>query len=375
MRYEETDFSDEDIQMNEPFHVPFFPEYFFPERTVRTVARHEDFYSLLLHHPPQKPVPIGPEHQAEVPSWNPEYRPNDGGGDDEVSAFTILPTPDFAASKLEKTGVGRTECYCDDKGSIRCVKRHVVEARDRLERTIGHNAFAELGFLEMGEAVAEQWSENEEQLFHQVVFSNPISTGKNFWNLLSSSFPSRTKREIVSYYFNVFMLRRRGEQNRFGMSNIDSDNDEWHISDEEDDDDSIVESPLPHAKSIVNGVFSECDDGVDKTFEKADKKTATSEYQDTQDDSCTSFDNNATSVEEHKPNSKDDRWHVGLNSLNNSGIHNYILEPCDATKIWDVGYIGGGCWKRETDFLPTCSMIKEVFGNESWNCKFDGKGP
>ena len=51
-------------------------------------------------------------------------------------------------------------------------------------------------------------------------------------------FPSRTKKDIVSYYFNVFMLKVRAEQNRLDPRNIDSDDDEWQGSD-----DSVVESP------------------------------------------------------------------------------------------------------------------------------------
>lgn len=104
MRYEDTDFSDEDIQMDEPFHVPFFPDYFFPERTVMTVPHHEDVYSLLLHHPPQKHVPMGPDHQAEIPLWNPEKHQTDvGGGDDDVSGTTITPMPRYQNVKVRKS--------------------------------------------------------------------------------------------------------------------------------------------------------------------------------------------------------------------------------------------------------------------------------
>ncbi|EEF48646.1 hypothetical protein RCOM_1750560 [Ricinus communis] len=56
--------------------------------------------------------------------------------------------------------------------------------------------------------------------------------------------------EIVSYYFNVFMLRRRAVQNRSNFLDIDSDDDELHginrgsfkarVLDE--DDDSDIES-------------------------------------------------------------------------------------------------------------------------------------
>lgn len=101
--------------------------------------------------------------------------------------------------------------------------------------------------------MAEKWSEEDQHLFQEVVFSNPSSAGKNFWDNLSAVYPSRTKKEIVSYYYNVFMLRRRAEQNRCDPLNIDSDDDEWKESDDEftiseedviseEDEDSVVDS-------------------------------------------------------------------------------------------------------------------------------------
>nr|GEX31874.1 hypothetical protein [Tanacetum cinerariifolium] len=48
----------------------------------------------------------------------------------------------------------------------------------------------------------------------------------NFWRRASESIPSKTKDVLVSYYFNVFVLRRRSYQNRINPDNIDSDDDE-----------------------------------------------------------------------------------------------------------------------------------------------------
>ncbi|GKC89283.1 ELM2 domain-containing protein [Tanacetum coccineum] len=84
--------------------------------------------------------------------------------------------------------------------------------------------------LEMGEVAAAKWTEEEERLFHEVVYLNPASVGGRFWKELSIEFPSRTKKEIVSYYFNVFILRRRAVQNRSQVLYPDSDNDEWRQS-------------------------------------------------------------------------------------------------------------------------------------------------
>ncbi|KAK2655706.1 hypothetical protein Ddye_008758 [Dipteronia dyeriana] len=144
---------------------------------------------------------------------------------------------------------------CENGGSIRCVRQHIVEVREKLREYIGLGRFVELGFLDMGEVVADKWSDGEEQLFHNIVNSNSFRLGKKFLDILSIVFPSRSKMDIVSYYFNVFMLRRRAEQNRCYPVNIDSDNDEWQGSDDsgdseigmsDDDEDSVVESPAYH---------------------------------------------------------------------------------------------------------------------------------
>ncbi|EPS62161.1 hypothetical protein M569_12631, partial [Genlisea aurea] len=130
-------------------------------------------------------------------------------------------------------GVRRTDCCsCPNRGSMRCVQQHVKEARERLLNSVGDEKFLQLGFLDMGEEVASNWTPDEERLFHEIVFSNPKSRGRNFWSCLRDAFPHSTMKELVSYYFNVFMLRRRAVQNRSFVLEIDSDDDdvEWGSS-------------------------------------------------------------------------------------------------------------------------------------------------
>ncbi|KAI4303770.1 hypothetical protein MLD38_039365 [Melastoma candidum] len=244
--------SEEDVLIQAPFNTCFFPEYFYPERSV---TRREVIYSLLLECPPQKKVSIGPLHQADIPQLK------DADGDinqvdslsgvkdrdkfeEPLAGTSIIPMPTTALSvdSVVEPEHGIIDCNCLYKGSIRCVRQHVMEERDKLKTLLGLQVFEELGFSNMGEEVAEKWTEEEESLFHEVVFSNPSSMGRNFWSCLSHSFPSRTKAEIVSYYFNVFMLRKRAEQNRLDPMNANSDNDEWQAIEEEDED-SVVESP------------------------------------------------------------------------------------------------------------------------------------
>lgn len=249
--------SEEDAGSGEPLYLPLFQEYFefnFPRRTAVQV---QDAYSVLLNSSPRRQVPLGPNHQADIPLWCPdatqeEYRSSSHPLDDEKEQ-NVLGTTVFCPSESEnssfgdiRAGQGRKDCGCSDEGSIRCVQQHVKEAREKMREVFGEEKFSEFGFYDMGEEVAFKWTDEEGRMFHDVVFSNPASLGKNFWRHLSAVFPSRTKQELVSYYFNVFMLRRRAVQNRSNLD-IDSDDDEWHgnvggFDGVEDDEDSVVES-------------------------------------------------------------------------------------------------------------------------------------
>ncbi|OIW18511.1 hypothetical protein TanjilG_13263 [Lupinus angustifolius] len=248
----------EDVQLEPPVYLPFVPEYFSPERPMKTIVRYVDIYSILLENPPHKLIPVGANHQADIPAWDSSAtsrpRASDAVQDEaeeRLMGTCIIPMPQMELSVHDDgVGKGRTDCSCEDKGSVRCVRQHIIEAREKLVKTFGHEKFTDLGLSDMGEQVAAKWSAEEEQLFCEVVFNNPATLGRNFWNYLSIVFPLKTKREIVCYYFNVFMLRRRAEQNRNSFLNIDSDDDEWQgddgneISTQEEDEDSIAESPV-----------------------------------------------------------------------------------------------------------------------------------
>ncbi|KAL1539458.1 hypothetical protein AAHA92_28076 [Salvia divinorum] len=206
----------------------------FPEYIDINIPRHplnqiEEPYIDLFNSPPRKEVPLGFDHQAEVPLWDPnasnfcdDYR------EERLIGTCIIAMPDLNDSKMEGVGVGcgRTDCCCLDTGSMRCVQQHVNEAREKLRETIGYGNFVDLGFCNMGDEVAYQWTPHDEQVFHDIVYTNPESHGRKFWKHLSVAFPTRTKNELVSYYFNVFVLRRRAVQNRSYLLEIDSDDDE-----------------------------------------------------------------------------------------------------------------------------------------------------
>ncbi|XWS23109.1 hypothetical protein CRYUN_Cryun29cG0093100 [Craigia yunnanensis] len=419
---------------------PVSPEYFkfdFPRRMFAPV---EDSYSLLLDRSPRRQVRLGPNYQANIPSWtrnikkdkftqNGALDTNDNDYEEIMMGTCVIPMPnsDLSTNNNGKVGTGRNNCSCLDRGSLRCVQQHVMEAREKLRKSVGHEKFMKLGFYDVGEDVAYKWSEEDEEIFCEVVYTNPASLGKKFWKHLSVVFPSRSKRELVSYYFNVFILQRRAVQNRSSILDIDSDDDEWHGSQQayevkasEEDEDSAIES-LADQEDLVNhegecleddddsgdsdgdsGVGDYCssaareDYGVnlllkgnvaksfdesrfDPVFEQTDKVSGVVEDFNVQDDSCMSFEFQPNMVDSHSLIGIKTNLHVsemktdlsnclrdkvdGFNELVN---HVYLLDTCDA-KIWDAEYPTAST--KGIDLQPACNIIEEIFGQDTWDNK------
>ncbi|XP_008776476.1 uncharacterized protein LOC103696583 [Phoenix dactylifera] len=438
--------SEEVTNLDSGVSVHFLPSYFEEYQTAQGFHQVEELYSPLFDYPPRKPVAVGPNHQADIPEWRSrDFRNSFKDSDDCVSSpltsrtcsssavphmideddsdkwvgTCVMPMPcsDSLASEIRAVHC-KTDCSCLDEGSIQCVRQHVIEAREKLRRMLGQDRFEELGFDDMGEDVAKKWTEEEEQLFQDVVLINPASLGKNFWNHLPQVLPSRNSKELVSYYFNVFMLRKRAEQNRSDPLNVDSDNDEWQESDdgefattEEDEEDSVVESLAnqgdpacgkdgPEATDINEDVDDEdeCEDypiadkneeglcGVSErcvsnksnfcpTVQLIDKNLQNGVEQDVRDDSCMSFEgqqNGADScggaadnldmqhslIEDHD-NLLEEYRNDGTSDMTD---HEFFDGHCDP-KTWDIIYNRGA---GKDDFLSTCNVIEEVFGNGAW---------
>ncbi|KAJ9568205.1 hypothetical protein OSB04_004171 [Centaurea solstitialis] len=330
-----------------------------------------------------KEVPIGAEYQAVIPEWcgydanNASFRScssktlafcrtspaNSTDDENKFMGSRVISNheADGTFCNDDAVGRGRTDCHCEDPDSLRCVRQHIKEAREKLRRNIGHERFLELGFYSMGDVVACKWTEEDEQLFHEVVYSNPVSLGRNFWVHLAEAFPSRTNQEIVSYYFNVFVLQRRAEQNRCDPMNADSDDDEWQGSDQ--DEDLCRDEIEKYGFSIGNPGFDYNEDmgflhGFRGSINFSETQSAMVDENggdcDFQDDSCTSSD---TGVEPEASDVKVDCGKLWSN-------RDFILEPLDS-KGWDMGCFSFP--RNKTDFLSTGSMIEEVFGVESWN--------
>ncbi|KAK3222888.1 hypothetical protein Dsin_009913 [Dipteronia sinensis] len=414
-------------------------EFDFPRRTF---VPYGESYSSHLNCSPRKQVPLGPNHQASIPSWggcmnnnildcestmsannSPNYLRSYCSADieteEKLMGTCIIPMPDrnLYVLKSDNAGEGTMNCDCLDEGSVRCVRQHVMEAREKLLKSLGHEKFVKLGFCDMGEEVSGKWSEAEEQVFHEVVYSNPVSSGRNFWKQLSAVFPSRTRKEIVNYYFNVFMLRRRAAQNRSHMLDIDSDDDEWHgshgcssevgvireyedsatesqldqedqadceedSSDEDDDDGDDSDGDVGDCSGDAIGEDSE----IDQIYQACNAKSfdvggsaskipgRADDGFDVQDDSCTSFEFQPDMVDSCGPvdagsglksdlsKSLHGKLDDGCNDLVG---HAYLMDSCDA-KVWDARYPSP---TKGVDFLPTCNIIDEIFGQGTWDTK------
>ncbi|XVF85835.1 hypothetical protein PTKIN_Ptkin17bG0149700 [Pterospermum kingtungense] len=426
--------SEEDTGSGAAATSPVSPEYFdfdFPRRTVAPV---EDAYYLLLDRSPRRQIPLGPNHQANVPSWGRHMKKDssvqngasythDNDYEEIMMGTCIIPMPDSDLSANNfGVGTGRTDCSCLDRSSFRCVQQHVMEAREKLRKSLGHEKFVKLGFYDMGEDVAYKWSEEDEDIFREVVYNNPASLGKNFWKRLSAVFPSRSKRELVSYFFNVFILERRAVQNRSSILDIDSDDDEWHgsqlacdVKSSEEDEDSAIE--FSNQEDLTNhegdcvedddddddddSDDSDCDSGVgdygvnllskgnvgksfddsrfDPVFEQTDKVSGVVEDFGVQDDSCMSFEFHPNMINSHSLIDTKANLHVGGTKTGLSkgmqdkvdgsaelASHVYLLDTCDA-KLWDAKYPTAST--KGIDLQPTCNIIEEIFGQDTWDNK------
>ncbi|XP_027921685.1 AT-rich interactive domain-containing protein 2 [Vigna unguiculata] len=169
----------------------------------------------------EKQVSVGPRFQAEIPEWT-------GVASDSDSKWLgtrVWSWKHGTEPATTETDVGRgrqEKCSCEHQGSVACVRLHIAENRMKVKLELG-SEFYHWGFDRMGEEVSLQWTTVEEKRFKDIMRSNVPSKIKYFWNNVCKYFPNRTRRQLVSYYFNVFLIQLRTYQNRATPKNIDSD--------------------------------------------------------------------------------------------------------------------------------------------------------
>ncbi|XP_051147115.1 AT-rich interactive domain-containing protein 2-like [Andrographis paniculata] len=162
-----------------------------------------------------KRILTGQQFQVELPEFS--------GADEYQSDSKWLGTKTWPLEKGEyrpllierdPMGKGRQEvCGCSIPSSPECIRFHIQEKRTKLKLELGP-AFNNWKFDNMGESVALTWTEPDMNKFKNVVESNQVTDEKYFWKELFKSFPKKGREALVSYYFNVYLLRRRGKQNR-----------------------------------------------------------------------------------------------------------------------------------------------------------------
>lgn len=176
----------------------------------------------------KKIASIGSEFQADIPEWKNDIYESDS----KWLGTRIWPLDKNEQTRIlierDPTGKGREDtCGCEYPGSYDCIRFHLSEKRRKLKLELG-SAFYHLKFDRMGEKVTLSWTTKDEQKFHDIAKSSPLSEDESFsyWPDLFRCFPHKSRESLVSYYFNVFLLRRIGQQNRMSASDIDSDDDE-----------------------------------------------------------------------------------------------------------------------------------------------------
>ncbi|CAN6579091.1 unnamed protein product [Malus baccata var. baccata] len=183
--------------------------------------------------PREKDVSIGSHAQADVPEWTGVASESDikwlG-----TRVWPLKLEEDGPLSETDLIGQGRQDkCGCGFPGSVACFRFHITEARMKLKRELG-SLFYHWRFDRMGEEVSLRWTAEEEKRFKDLVKLNHsnspfiegnTSSSSSFWDSASKWFLRKTREDLVSYYFNVFVVQRRSYQNRATPKTIDSDDD------------------------------------------------------------------------------------------------------------------------------------------------------
>ncbi|XP_057510579.1 AT-rich interactive domain-containing protein 2-like [Actinidia eriantha] len=177
--------------------------------------------------PFQKHVSVGPLFQAEVPEWTGVVPDSDSKWLGTMMWHPPQNGKHNSPVEMDPIGEGkRDSCSCQLPGSVRCIRFHIAEKRMKLKLELG-SLFYHWRFDRMGEEVSLSWTIAEEKRFKDMVRLKPPSLNKFFWDIqVLKFFPTKTREQLVSYYFNVFLVRCRTYQNRVTPKDIDSDDDE-----------------------------------------------------------------------------------------------------------------------------------------------------
>ncbi|KAK4418968.1 AT-rich interactive domain-containing protein 1 [Sesamum alatum] len=191
-------------------------------RHLQPLRRSIRLLNFIGDHLQRKAIPVGPHFQASVPEWSgPVNRSvliaayNSDSDNSKWLGSRVWP---IEIGNMKTTGrtIGkgrRNSCCCVSPGFSDCIRRHIFEKRLLLQSDLGP-AFFSWKFDEMGEQVSNSWSPKEQQTFESLVKRRPSSNGKNFLKRALKCFPNKYRKDIINYYFNVYVPRRMSLQTR-----------------------------------------------------------------------------------------------------------------------------------------------------------------
>ncbi|PIN24882.1 hypothetical protein CDL12_02396 [Handroanthus impetiginosus] len=186
-------------------------------------------------HLQKKVIPVGPRFQADVPEWSgpPDRSVFIGTYNNDPDNYKWLGTRVWPIEIGNMKTTGRTigkgrhnSCSCISPGSVVCIRRHTLEKRLLLQCDLGP-AFFSWKFDDMGEQVSKSWSLKEQQTFESLVKVRPSSNGKSFLKRALKSFSKKSREDIISYYFNVYILNHMSVQTRsLSINQVDTDDED-----------------------------------------------------------------------------------------------------------------------------------------------------
>ncbi|KAL8216707.1 hypothetical protein R6Q57_023544 [Mikania cordata] len=213
------------------------PSPFKCQQIESSIIRTDRFHDVIKRH--DQEYNLGPLHQAQVPPWKGVVTDSDPKWLG-TQMWPLSNGPDRETEEGDLViGLGRQgSCECVFPGSAECVRFHIAENRLKVKVELGP-LFYKWKFNQMGEEISLSWEPEEEKRFksivikarHELAYSSKSRREimNKFWRNTSDLIPDKLKQNVVSYYFNVFVLRRRSYQNRVTPREIDSDNDEEDV--------------------------------------------------------------------------------------------------------------------------------------------------
>lgn len=167
-----------------------------------------------------KKVPLGPAFQADVPEWT-GVAPESDSKWLGTRVWPMIKANNRVLIERDPIGKGRQDsCDCQHPASMECVRLHIAEKRRKMKLELGL-AFYHWKIDKMGEEIARFWTDREQKKFKTLVELPNLE--KCFWNRILKFFSSKKREELVSYYYNVFLVRVRANQNRSIPTKVNSD--------------------------------------------------------------------------------------------------------------------------------------------------------